>query len=195
MSRKLPAARIAALLLAALWPALASAQMAPGNAAPSVHPGTRLNFPPTIGGAQFERSYTTPVGRDVMYVYQYLMGGLPIAVGVYDGGRRVTSGSENPMVTSQFAIDLDLAERTARADGMVNFEKPAVPSSCSYGGITFRCIAYSALAQRNRVFSKLLLTGYHDHFVRIRVEWNQGANQTSAEAEKALQAFVPALMH
>ena len=188
-------ARVAALLLALLCPDLAAAQMLPGGAAPSVHPGTKLAFPPSVGGATFEHSATTPIGRDVMYVYSYLFDGkVPIVVALFDGGRRVAAGSENPMVTAQFTADLDQAEKAAKADGLTNFEKPAVPSSCTYGPITFRCITYSALAQRNRIFSKILLTGYRDNFLRIRVEWNHGTNQTSAEAEKALQNFVSALV-
>lgn len=196
MSSRLYTAKFVVLVLTLLWPGLAAAQILPGNVAPSVHPGTKLNFPPSLGGAVLEHSATAPIGRDVIYVYSYLWENkIPIVVGVYDGGRRVSTGSENPMVTTQFSADLDSAERTSRADGLTNFEKPAVPSSCTYGTITFRCITYSALAQRNRVFSKLLLTGYHDNFVRIRAEWNQGTNQTSAEADKALAAFIPALMH
>ena len=96
--------------------------------------------------------------------------------------------------TNNLFAALEFSEKAAKADGLTNFEKPAVPSSCTYGPITFRCITYSALAQRNRVFSKILLTGYRDNFLRIRVEWNQGTNQTSAEAEKALQNFVSALV-
>jgi hypothetical protein len=188
---------LAAALLAAAtaWPGLAAAQMLPGNAAPPLHPGTRLNLPPSLGGGELMRSYTTPIGRSVLYYYQYSLDKVLIGVSLFDGGRRILAGSENPMVTSQFTSDLEAAEKSAKADGYTDFERPAVPSSCSYGGIAFRCIVYSVLAQRNRLYSKLLLTGYHDNFVRIRVDWNQGAGQTSADADRALKAFVPALMH
>jgi hypothetical protein len=140
------------------------------------------------------RSYSTPVGRDVLYVYQYALDKLQISVGLFDGGRRVSAGSENPMVTTQFAQELTDAERTLKADGMTNFERPAVPSSCSYGGLTFRCITYSALVQRDRMFSKLLLTGFREHFLKIRVDWSQGSGQTQADADRALAAFVPAVI-
>ena len=48
-----------------------------------------------------------------------------------------------------------------------------------------------------RVYSKLLLTGYQLHFIKIRIDWGQSGNlqQTSAEADAALQAFIPALFH
>ena len=40
----------------------------------------------------------------------------------------------------------------------------------------------------------LLLTGFRDNFVKIRVDWSQAHQQTAADADAALQAFVPALM-
>ncbi len=186
--------RFAVFLLALLWSAVASAQILPGGTAPSQHPGTRLNFPPTIANAQLDRSYTTPIGRDVQYVYQYVANKLQLNVFVYDGGRRVTSGSENPMVTAQFTGEVDAAEKAMKADGFTNFERPAVPSACTYGSITFRCLTYSALAQRDRLFSKILLTGYNNFFLKLRVDWSQGSGQTGADAERELQIFVPALM-
>ncbi len=190
MSRSL----LASFLLVLLWPALAVAQILPGGTAPPQHPGTRLNFPSTVGPAQLDRSYTTPVGRDVQYVYQYVTNKLQINVFLFDGGRRVTTGSDNPMVIQQFANEVDASEKAMKADGFTNFEKPAVPSACVYGPIAFRCLTYSALAQRDRLFSKILLTGYNGHFLKIRVDWSQGSGQTGQDAEHALQAFVPALM-
>jgi hypothetical protein len=186
--------RLFLVLLSLLWPALASAQMLPGGQAPPAHPGTRLNFPTTVGNAQMLRSYTTPIGRDVLYVYQYAYDRLQISIGLFDGGRRVPAGSENPIVTTQFANELTDAERTVKADGMTNFEKPAVPSSCTYGGLTYRCITYSALAGRDRLFSKLLLTGFRDYFLKIRADWSQGSGQTQADADRALAAFIPAVI-
>ena len=43
----------------------ASAQMLPGNAAPPTHPGTRLNFPPSVAGAQLERDVAILILRAV----------------------------------------------------------------------------------------------------------------------------------
>ena len=183
-----------ALCLALLWPALAMAQTLPGGAAPPVHPGTKLNFPPTLGGGQLVRSYTYPIGRDVAYSYQYIADKMPITVVLFDGGRRVQAGSDGPSVVAQFTSEVDAAERTTRQEGFTNFEKQPVPSTCTYGGLAFRCSIYSALVQRDRVFSKLLLTGFRDHFVKIRIDWSQGSSQVSADADRALKAFIPALM-
>ena len=45
-----------------------------------------------------------------------------------------------------------------------------------------------------RLFSKMMLTGYHDYFVKIRVDWSQADGRTVGDADTILQAFVPALM-
>ncbi len=39
-----------------------------------------------------------------------------------------------------------------------------------------------------------MMTGYHDHFLKVRIDWAQSLNQTSADADRALRAFIPALV-
>ena len=71
-----------------------------------------------------------------------------------------------------------------------------MPSTCTYGSVTFRCITYSAVNQSNaRLYSKILLTGFRDHFMNIRIDWSEGQAADRADADAALQAFVPALLH
>jgi hypothetical protein len=181
------------ILLASIAPA--ASQQLPGGAAPPVHPGTKLNFPPTIGGAQLERSYTQPIGRDVHYVYGYSADKLHITVFLFDGGRRVPEGPDNPTVISQFGTEIEATEKAAKSDGYTGFEKPSVPSACTFGSITFRCVVYSAATQHGRVFSKLMMTGYRDYFLKVRIDWAQSLNQTSADADRALRTFIPALVH
>lgn len=171
----------------------AAAQQLPGGAAPPVHPGTKLNFPPNVAGAQMDRSYTQPIGRDVHYVYGYLFDKMYINIFLFDNGRRVPSGPDSPTVTTQFSAEVEATEKTAKTDGFTGFEKPSVPSSCTYGSMTFRCVTYSAQSGRGRVFSKLMMTGYRDHFLKVRIDWAQGQNQTSSDAERALRTFIPAL--
>jgi hypothetical protein len=180
------------VLLASVVPA--ASQQLPGGAAPPVHPGTKLNFPPTIGGAQLAHSYTQPIGRNVRYVYEYDIDRMRISLFLFDEGRRVPSGSENSMVTSQFTSEIEATEKVAKTDGFTAFEKPSVPSACTYGSITFRCVVYSAQAGHGRVYSKLMMTGYRDHFLKVRIDWAQSLNQTSADADRALRAFIPALV-
>ena len=57
-----------------------------------------------------------------------------------------------------------------------------------------RCIDFSAPGGTvtGRISGKLLLIGYREHFVKIVVHWTQTSGQTAAEADKVLNAFVPA---
>jgi len=191
-------ALLAATLLAGAGALPASAQTQ--STSPTTNAGTRLNFPASLGGAAFERSvnYAAPPannpGQGIAYYYSTPKR-LTISVQVYDLGRRVPSGSDNPTVTGQFNAELSSAEQQFKHAGYTAFQKPSVPSSCTYGSVTFRCVTYSGVTQANsRVYSKLLLTGFRDHFVKIRIDWAQSHQQTAADADAALQAFVPALM-
>lgn len=189
---------IAAMLLAGASPVAAWAQTQ--SSTPTTNAGTRLNFPATLGGATFERSvnYAAPPannpGQGMSYTYSTPKR-LTINVQVYDLGRRVPAGSDNPTVTSQFNAELSAAEQQFKYAGYTAFQKPSVPSSCTYGAVTFRCVTYSGVTQANsRVYSKLLLTGFRDHFIKIRIDWAQSHQQSAGDADAALQAFVPALM-
>ena len=189
---------IAAMLLAGAIPVAALAQTQ--SSTPTTHAGTRLNFPASLGGATFERSvnYAAPPannpGQGMSYTYSTPKR-LTISVQVYDLGRRVPAGSDNPTVTGQFNAELSAAEQQFKYAGYTAFQKPSVPSSCTYGAVTFRCVTYSGVTQANsRVYSKLLLTGFRDHFIKIRIDWAQSHQQSAADADAALQAFVPALM-
>jgi len=195
MSRSL--AILAAAVLA--WVGAASAQTQ--STGPTTHAGTKLAFPATLGGAQLERSvnYAAPPANrpDLGYSYYYSTPKkMVIAVQVFDGGRRVPPGSDSPTVIGEFTNELASAEEQIKSGGYTRFERPSVPSTCTYGSVTFRCITYSAMTQANlRVYSKLLLTGYREHYVKIRIDWGQAMQQSSADADAALQAFIPALMH
>ena len=190
MSRRL-ASLLASLLLAIVAASAAIAQ----PSTPSVHPGTRLNFAATVGPAQFVRASSYPVGRSTVYVYQYLAGRMHLSVDVYDGGRRVPAGSDNPTVISQFNEEVTAIERSLKSQGVTNFERPAVPSLCTYGATSFRCIVMSGHIQGGgRGFSKLLLTGFRDHFVKVRADWQHSDGLTVSNADQALQGFVTALM-
>ena len=201
MSRTLAIFFAAALALALGSVGTASAQTQ--STTPSLDTGTKLNFAATVGGATFERSvyYGAPPAnrpdQGTSYFYSTPKK-MVITVQVFDGGRRVPTGSDSPTVIGEFANEITSVEEQVKGSGYTGFQKPAVPSSCTYGAVNFRCITYGAVNQSNlRVYSKLLLTGYQQHFVKIHVDWGQspGLQQTSADAEAALQAFIPALFH
>jgi hypothetical protein len=161
--------------------------------APTIHPGTKLSFPPTVGGATFEQS--SQASADGPASYAYTANKMQIYVYVFDDGRRVPPGSESPAVMTQFTNEVNQAEQQIKAAGYTRYQRPAVPSSCAYGTLTFRCIVYSARASEGRRASKLLLTGYRGYFLKIRIDWSQGSGQTEVEADKALQSFISALIH
>ena len=189
-----------ALLLAGLLPAGAAVAQTQSSS-PTANAATGLAFPATLGGATFERSvnYAAPPTNQPDEGFSYFYSSakkLPIVVQIYDGGRRVAPGSTNPTVVDEFMGAMMGAESQARYSGYRDFERPSVPSSCTYGSMTYRCITYSAVNQANaRVYSKVLMTGYHGYFVSIRIDWSQARQQTAADAEAGLQTFVPALIH
>jgi hypothetical protein len=180
--------RVLAALLATIL--VAGNALAQGQTqAPGVDPGTKLVFPPSVAGATLTRSNGS--------TYQYVSpGGLEITVDVYDGGRRVPNGSSHPIIINQFNEELDTIRQQAQAAGLGGFEKPAVPSACTYGPYNLRCIVFSVKGSSvtGRVYGKFLLIGYRDHFVKIIVRWTQTNGQTNADADKLLTAFVPALL-
>jgi len=182
--------RLVATLLAALLaagPALAQGQ------APAVDPGTKLSFPPTLGGATLSRSLATPAGTAT---YQYAANGMEITVDIYGGNRRVPNGSSHPTIINQFSDEMESLRQQSQAAGLTGFEKPAVPSACSYGNVNFRCSVFSAASPNaGRISGKILLMGYREHFLKIMVQWAQKSGQTTADADKVLNAFVPALIH
>src|SRR5260370_42504076 len=94
-----------------------------------------------------------------------------IMVQVFDGGRRVPPGSTGPVVIGEFGNELESVGQQIQGSGYTNFQRPSVPSSCTYGSVTFRCITPTAVSPSNtRLLSNLLLTGDQNHFSHIRIE-------------------------
>lgn len=182
--------RALVFLLAAL---LATGTARAQTQAPAVDPATKLAFPATLGGTTLERSASRGGGASYQYVGPNRM---EVTVDVYGGGRRVPNGSSHPTIINQFNDELVAVSEQAAAMGAAGFEKPAVPSACTYGPYTFRCIVFSAAGSSatGRVFGKMLMIGYRENFVKILVQWTQKSGQTAADADKVLNVFVPALM-
>src|SRR5215510_6252631 len=154
---------VSALVVLALACGTARAQTQ--STTPAVDPATKLNFAATVGGASFERAVNyagAPVNRPdqgTSYFYSTPKK-LVITVQVYDGGRRVPVGSTSPVITGEFTNELDSVAQQVKGSGYTQYERPPVPSSCTYGSTTFRCLTYSVMAQANtRLYQKLLLTG------------------------------------
>ena len=178
--------RLSVLLLAAL---LAAGPAVAQTAASGVDPGTKIAFPSSLAGATLARSTGS--------TYEYAAAnGMTVTVDVYDNGRRVPNGSSHPTIINQFTEELENIRQQAQSVGMANFEKPAVPSACSYGPWNLRCITFSAMGGgvTGRIYGKFLLIGYREHFVKIIVHWTQTSGRSNADADTLLTAFVPALL-
>src|SRR5260370_35294081 len=76
------------------------------TAAPTIHPGTKLNFAPTLGSAQFQASAVH--GNSMSY--RYLAGKVELTVQIFDGRRRVPAGSSNPSFICAFTAEVAGAE-------------------------------------------------------------------------------------
>jgi hypothetical protein len=193
--------KILSILVATIGLGAGAAWAQTQSTTPTVDPGTKLNFAPTVGGATFERvvNYAGPPanrpdqGSSYFYTTPKKM---IITVQVFDGGRHVPPGSTSPTVVNEFTNEIATAEEQIKNSGYTNFQRPSVSSNCVYGSQSFRCITYSAMTQANqRVYSKVLLTGYQNHFIKVRIDWGQMQQVTSTDADAALQAFIPALLH
>ncbi|MFO1080448.1 MAG: hypothetical protein U1E23_07475 [Reyranellaceae bacterium] len=148
----------------------------------------------SLGGATLERSVNNGGPAGTISYYRTAKQ-LVIMVHTYNGGQRVPPGSSNPTVTSEFSHDLADVSQQFKGSGYSDVEMPSVPSSCTYGSVTLRCITYSARSSNGaRFYSKLLMTGAGGQFVKVRIDWGQALQQTGADAEAALQAFIPALL-
>jgi hypothetical protein len=182
---------------ALLW--AVSAGVPAGAQAPPVHSGTKLSFGPTVGGAKFESSMhfaAVPGIRSAGDTYTYSVGNkIQITVDIFDAGRRVGPGAANPTVANQFDTEANASEQQIRAAGYTRFERPTVPSTCTYGATAFRCLVYSAQTGGTRLYSKMLMTGYNGYFVKIAVIWSIADKNTLNDADQALNNFIPALMH
>jgi hypothetical protein len=97
-------------------------------------------------------------------------------------------------VASQFEAEAGASEQQIRAAGYKQFERPTVPSTCSYGATSFRCIVYSAQTGGTRLYSKMLLTGYNGYFLKVSIIWSVADQNTVNDADQALNNFIPALM-
>jgi hypothetical protein len=192
---------VALLAGPALAPSPAHAQSNATAASPTVDPATKLAFGANVGGATLEKTVNhagPPANRpDLGTSYYYSTPKhMVISVQVFNAGKRVPSGSASPVITDQFASELDAVAQEIKSSAYTSFQRPSVPSSCTYGSFTFRCVTYSAQTPSNtRLYSKLLLTGYQGNFVKVHVDWGQAMQHTAADADAALQTFLAALMH
>lgn len=192
---------IATLLavLALAGPALALDPPTPDDdiSAPATHRPTGLSFPPAIAGILFQRSidYARSASNPGLgYGYTYgVPGRLVVTAYVYDLGQRVPDGQRSPAVDAAFDESLQSIHLVAQRSGKYrDLRLVQAPADCPYGAVVFRCATLAALSSDGTqpLYTRLLLTGYRNYFLKLRVDWRQGSPDDTAEVERVLQTFV-----
>ncbi len=165
-------------------------------AAPATDEATGLTFPSQIGGVaqlksmDYGRSHNRP---DLGYSWSYAAPGrLSATVYVYDLGKpTVPFGATSSEVAGQFQQSLDDIYRAAKLNRYDDLQPFQGPDNCKIGPLTFRCATLSAVTAKgnNHVFTAAMVTGYRNHYLKIRIDWAQG----SAESQSAKDQFLQAL--
>lgn len=186
----------AALLLAAAGAAAQTGQ--PAVAAPDAHAATGLVFPPQIANARRIRStdFGKTLGRpELGYDWSYQIDGQLLAsVYVYnDGVKTIPTGAANPPVLDQFDRAYKAIHQVAQGDGRYDRLKPiSGPADCPIGGVVFRCVTFSAVQKTDKrpIHTTLLVTGYRNHFLKVRIDWPEGTNAGQREVDRFVQTLV-----
>lgn len=184
---------IAILVGLAMALGLAATVVAQPAMEPQVHAATGLSFPAEVAGIRLTRSndYGKSAGQPGLgFSYQYSIPGRLLAtVYVYNLDQRIPAGADNAVVAAQFRQAEGDIERVAQGGRYRNLQKVSGPALCRYGAVTLHCVSFSAvLAASDRpVFTRLMVTGFREHFVKLRLDWSEG------DVEGFVQALFDAL--
>jgi hypothetical protein len=177
-----------ALLLA---PPLAAQQ--PSTPAPDQHAATGLSFPPQLG--QIEKKSSTDYGKaanrpDLGYSWNYVLPGeVSATVYVYQlNVDKIPASASNPIVLAQFQQaygDIQALAHERYED--LKTTRPA--NDCPVAGVLFRCMTLSGIqiGDKRRINTSLLVTGYRNHFIKLRIDSVEGP-----KAEAAVASFLAA---
>ncbi len=169
--------------------------------APSTHKPTGLTFPPSIAGIAIQRSIDYGRSADnpgLGYGYTYgVPGRLLVTAYVYDLGQRVPDGYQSPAVSAAFEESLQSIHLVAQRSGKYrDLRVVQAPTACAYGVVIFRCATLAAISSDGTqpLYTRVLVTGYRNYFLKLRVDWRQDAPADTAEVERMLQTFVGAIL-
>jgi hypothetical protein len=175
----------------------AFAQHSPGS---QVHPATGLVFPADIAGARMTgwNDYGKSGQPALGFSYQYVQPGrLSGTIYVYTANQHPPTGADNPVVAAQFDQAYREIEKVARDTGRYqNLTRISGPAICRYGAIAFRCATFSAAVAGHPLFTNVMMTGYRQHFVKLRLDWSReytGGLQGDADFDRFVEAMVAAL--
>lgn len=200
--------RVAALVLALLGiaagGAMAQNQPQPSSPqrvpAPDRHDATGLNFPPQIadatkfGSTDFGKTAGKP---ELGHGWNYRVGDQLIAtVYVYDlAMRSIPDGPSSPVVQQQFETSLQEIYQLAKYNRYEDIRTAKEPTDCTIGRLVFRCITLAAIrsADRKHVYSALMLTGYRNNFVKLRLDWLEGSATSQSKVDQFTETLVGAM--
>lgn len=168
--------------------------------APDRHPATGLNFPPQIAGAikYGSTDYGETAGKpELGYGWNYRVGDQLIAtVYVYDLSiRSIPDGPSSPVVQQQFQTSLQEIYQLAKYNRYEDIKTAKGPTDCKVSGLVFQCITLSAIrsADKKPIYSALMLTGYRNNFLKLRLDWLEGSAASQSMVDQFTQTLVGAM--
>jgi len=192
MSRRILA--VAVVVLASLLALVATAQHTRAPA-PERNAETGLAFPDMIGPARkvgstdYAKSNGTP---ELGYAWNYETPATTTTFYIYNFGiAEIPSGARDSVVLTQFQqaiADIEIGARTGRYEQL----KPSTgPADCTVGAMVFRCITFTAVlpSDKRPVFTRLFMTGYRNHILKVRQDWPQNSPPAAREVDAVIQAF------
>ena len=163
--------------------------------APDRHPATGLTFPPQIANAQ--KAYSLDYGKGMQrpelgYAWNYQIGRLLSAtVYVYNlSVQAIPDGPSSPPVIAQFQRSLEDIRAAAQAKRYDQLKVVKGPADCAFGSVVFRCITLSAIQNNAPIHTSLMVTGYRNHFVKVRLDWLEGSELGQASVDRFVQTLV-----
>jgi hypothetical protein len=166
-------------------------------AAAAYHPGTKVTFPAQIGGASQTRS--TDFGKslnrpDLGQAWHYaVQDTLSASVYLYMLDQSsVPSGPNSPAVLEEFQNSMNDMKQSSKYEKVVL----DAPRDCVVAPITFRCVTGTAVlaSDREQDMVQLLVTGFRNHFLKVRLDWFRGSPPNDGAAERFVQSLVSAVL-
>jgi hypothetical protein len=179
----------------AVFLALTAAAQPARVPAPERNAETGLTFPDTIGPARkvgsvdYAQSNAAP---ELGYAWNYETQAMTTTFYIYNFGiAQIPSGARGSVVLTQFQqaiADIEIGAKSGRYEQL----KPSqAPGDCTVGAIVFRCITFTAVlpSDKRPVFTRLYVTGYRNHVLKIRQDWPQNAPAAAREVDAVIQTF------
>jgi hypothetical protein len=161
--------------------------------AATFHTATRVSFPDRIADASrtrtidYDKTYKKPgLGQSWHYTVPAT---LSASVYIYNLNQTaIPTGANAPAVLQQFQQAMGEIAQSGKYERITMLKGP---TDCAVGGLTFRCVIETCVVVSTRSADKLqlLVTGFRNHFLKIRLDWHQGSPQGDAAAERFAQAL------